>query len=200
MTASRLTATLLVLTLLLPAPAVHAYDPRQTFVQGSLVVSPEFSYGHQFDLEGKSGYTGLEFVNGGVRFGWLPFSPAGPGPLYGALEIGVQPLFQRYIDPVDAFFAGAGVNFRYHFLGLGRLVPWVDLAAFAGGTDLDVVEIDSSFTFLLWGGAGLSYFVSDRTALYAGYRYQHVSNGNTDSPNRGLESHTGVLGMSFFFE
>jgi hypothetical protein len=42
--------------------------------------------------------------------------------------------------------------------------------------------------------------VTDRTAIYAGYRWTHVSNGNTSDPNRGFESHTGVLGMSLFFE
>jgi opacity protein-like surface antigen len=193
-------AGVLAVALLAAAPGAGAYDPKQTFMQGSLVVSPEVGYGHQFDLENKSSYTGLEFANVGVRFGWLPFSPAGPGPLYGSLELGLEPLYQRYFDPVDAFFAGLGVTARYHFLGAGRLVPFVELAAFAGGTDLEIAEIRSDFTFLLWGGAGLSYFVTDRTALYGGYRYQHVSNGNTDKPNRGFESHTGVVGVSFFFE
>ena len=42
--------------------------------------------------------------------------------------------------------------------------------------------------------------MADRTAVYAGYRYQHVSNGNTNKPNRGFESNVGVVGMSFFFE
>jgi opacity protein-like surface antigen len=151
-------------------------------------------------LEGKHGFTGLEFVNAGVRFGWLPFEPVGPGPLHGSFEVGLEPLYQRYIDPVDAFFAGVAANFRYHFLSLGRLVPYVELAAGAGGTDLKVTEIRSDFTFVLWGGAGVAYFLTDRTALYGGYRYQHVSNGGTERPNRGFESHTGVAGVSLFFE
>lgn len=196
----RLTAIVTLLAVLVAVPAAHAYEARQTFVRGSVVVSPEAGYGRQFDLEGKSGFTDLEFVNAGVRFGWLPFNPAGPGPLYGSVEVGLEPLYQRYVDPVDAFFAGLGLTFRYHFLGAGRLVPFVDLAAFAGGTDLEIKEIRSDFTFLLWGGAGLSYFVTDRAALYGGYRFQHVSNGNTERPNRGFEAHTGVLGVSFFFE
>jgi len=79
-------------------------------------------------------------------------------------------------------------------------VPYFELAAFAGGTNLKVTEIRSDFTFLLWGGVGASYFVSDRTAVYTGYRYEHVSNGHTSTPNRGFESNVGVLGMSFFFE
>jgi lipid A 3-O-deacylase len=182
------------------ASAAAAFDADLTFKKDTLVISPEVGYGQQFDLEGKPDFTGLEFVNVGARLGWLPFGPVGPGPLHGSVEVGLEPLYQRYVDPVDAFFAGLGVTLRYHFLSLGRVVPYAEVAAFAGGTDLKVAEIRSDFTFLLLGGAGASVFVTDRTAVYGGYRYQHVSNGHTDRPNRGLESHTGVVGVSFFFE
>jgi len=120
--------------------------------------------------------------------------------LRGALEIGVEPLYQRYVEPVDAFYAGLAAVVRYHLLPFGRLVPYVEVAGAAGGTDLKVPEIDSNFSFLLFGGAGLSYFVSDRVALYAGYRFQHVSNARTSSPNFGVNSNTGVVGMSYFFK
>jgi len=33
---------------------------------------------------------------------------------------------------------------------------------------------------------------------YVGYRLQHISNGKTSTPNFGFESHTGVVGMTFF--
>ena len=64
---------------------------------------------------------------------------------------------------------------------------------------LEVGEINSTLAFLVFGGLGASIFVSNKTALYAGYRYQHVSNGNTSQPNRGFESNVGVAGISFFF-
>lgn len=186
---------------LAPVPAAHAYDPAQTFKKGTIVVSPEVGYGDQVDVEGKSDFTDVSFVNAGVRLGWLPLAPlARDTPVHGALEIGLEPLYQQYLEPELVYFAGLGLTFRYHFLALGRFVPWVELAAFAGGTNLKIKEIRSDFTFLLWGGVGASYFVTDRTAIYAGYRYQHVSNGNTSRPNRGFESNTGVLGVSFFFE
>jgi opacity protein-like surface antigen len=181
------------------ASAAHAWDGDATFAKGSFVLSPEVSYGHQFDLEHKKPYANLEFANIGVRFGWLPFGPAGPGPLHGALEVGLEPLYQQYINP-NVYFAGLGLAFRYHVLSLGRLVPYVELAGFAGGTNLKIAELRSDFTFLLWGGPGLEYFVTDRTALYLGYRYEHVSNGNTSKPNRGFESNAAVVGVSFFFE
>jgi opacity protein-like surface antigen len=104
------------------------------------------------------------------------------------------------LHPDKTYFVGLGLTGRYHFLSLGRFVPYAEAAAFAGATNLKVVEIRSTFTFVLWAGAGLSYFVTDRTALYAGYRYEHISNGNTDEPNRGLDNNSGVFGVSFFFE
>ena len=182
------------------APAAFAFDSTQTFHKGAFVISPEASYGQQFNLEDKRVFSDIEFVNGGVRLGWLPFAPAGPGPLHGSFEVGLEPVYQRYLDPNDAFFAGLGLTLRYHFLPLGRFVPYVEGAGFAGGTDLRVREIDSDFTFMVWLGAGASFFVTDRAALYAGYRWTHVSNGNTKDPNRGFEANTAVVGMSFFFE
>jgi opacity protein-like surface antigen len=181
------------------APAA-AWDADETFRQNTIVVSPEVAYGHQFNLEHKPGYTGVEFADIGVRFGWLPFKPLGSGPLHGAFEAALEPMYQQYVSPKEVYFAGLGMAYRYHFLALGRFVPYAELAAFAGGTNLKITEIRSSFTFLLYGGLGGEYFVSDRTALYAGYRYQHVSNGNTSKPNRGFESNVGVFGVSFYFE
>ena len=196
----RLAGGLAALLALGTAPAAFAFDAAKAFHEGSFVISPEVGYGQQFNLEDMRVFSHVEFVNGGVRFGWLPFTPAGPGPLYGAFEVGLQPLYQRYLEPHDAFFAGLGLTGRYHFLSLGRFVPYAEAAGFAGGTDLRIEEIDSDFTFLVWAGAGASFFVTERAALYAGYRWQHVSNGNIEVRNRGLESHTGVVGVSFFFE
>ena len=196
----RLAAGLAALLVLSFAPAALAFDPQETFAKGTFVISPEAAYGHQANFEGKRQFSDVSFVNTGIRFGWLPFEPAGPGPLHGSLELGVEPLYQQYLHPDKSYFAGLGVTGRYHFLSLGRVVPYVEVAAFGGGTDLKVVEIRSTFTFVLWAGAGFSYFVGDRTALYAGYRWEHISNGNTDQPNRGLDNNSGVFGVSFFLE
>jgi opacity protein-like surface antigen len=176
----------------------EAFDAERVFTKGAYVLSVEGGYGEQFD-PWNTATTGLDALNVGVRFGLLPWGTTGSGPLKGALEIGVEPFYQRFIDPVDAFFAGLGVVARYHFLSLGRFVPYVELSAAPGATDLRVREQNTDFVFLLFGGGGASYFVTDRAALYAGYRYQHISNAGTDNPNRGINSHTGVVGLSILF-
>ena len=192
--------TVMVALLLAAAAPAWAFDAEQTFKKGTFVLSGEGAYGWQFNLENKKSVTYLEFYDVGVRFSLLPFDPVGKDHFwYGALEVGFEPLYQKYTEPKPAFWAGLASVLRYHFLGLGPVVPYAELGAAAGGTDLEIPEIDSSFAFLLFGGLGASIFVSDKTALYAGYRYQHVSNGNTSQPNRGFEAHVGVAGISFYF-
>jgi opacity protein-like surface antigen len=175
-----------------------AFDPDVTFRKGAAVVTLQAGGGAQANLENFRDATDIEFWNAGVRFSRLPFGPAGPGPLFGALELGLEPFYQRYTEP-HAFLAGLKAVGRYHFLSLGRFVPYLELVAGAGGTDLRIREIDSSFTFIVEGGLGAAVFVTDRVAVTGGYRFQHVSNGNTDEPNRGFEAHSGIVGISVFF-
>lgn len=177
----------------------EAFDAADSFRQGAVVLSVEGGYGEQSNVGDRQAQTGLEFWSGGVRLSVIAFAPLLSGPFRGALEVGLEPYYQRYVDPRPAFFAGLGIPLRYHFLALGRVVPYVETMAAAGGTDLRTPEINSEFTFLVLGGTGVSVLLTDRTALYAGYRIQHVSNGNTRKPNRGFESHVGVLGVSLFF-
>ena len=168
---------------------------EQTFAKGSFLISPEAAYGNQFNLEGHQQFSDVKFANAGVRFGWLPFEPAGPGPLLGSLEVGVEALYQQYFHPDTAYFAGLGPTARYHFLSLGRFVPYAEAAIIPGATNLKVFEIGSTFTLVMWGGVGASYFVGDRTALYAGYRWEHISNGNPRPQSRSREQQRRIRGI-----
>lgn len=197
---SPVTAMLALVLVLLAVGPVAAFDPEQTFKKGTFVLSGEGAYGWQFDIEDNHDFSEIEFWDASVRVGLLPFETFGKGtPLYGSFEIGLGPLYQRYVEPQRRFWAGLSAVMRYHFLGLGRFVPYVELAGSAGGTDLELPEIRSDFAFLIFGGAGASVFFTDHAAAYAGYRWQHVSNGNTSKPNRGFESNVAVLGLSLFF-
>ena len=196
---SALAGSLLLLLAIVLAHAASAFDANQTFARGTYVLSAEGSYGEQFNLEGFSFQSDIKFWNAGIRGSILPFGPAGPGLLRGAFEVGLEPLYQKYLDPRPAFWAGLIAVFRYHFLSLGGFVPYVEAGGGPGGTDLRVPEIDSSFSFVLWGGVGASVFLTDAAAMYAGYRYEHNSNGNIHTPNRGWESHVAVFGMSYYF-
>jgi len=194
----RLSFVLVALVLLASAHRAEAFDADAAFPRGGHVLSVEAVYGQQFNAWHET-ITGLDFFNVGVRFGFLPWGAVGSGAFKGAFEIGLEPIYQRFVEPETAFFAGLGAVARYHFLPLGRFVPYVELGAAPGYTDLNVREQQTNFVFLLFGGVGASFFVADQTALYAGYRLQHISNAGTSTPNQGINSHTGVVGVSFFF-
>jgi hypothetical protein len=193
-------AIALVGLLLAVASPARAFDPEQTFKKGGFVLSLDGGAGTQNNLEGHRVQTGIDlwWIQG--RASLLPLGTTGKDAFYyGALEVGLEPIFQKYTGNVDAYWAGLGLAARYHFLSLGVFAPYVELGAAAGGTTLRVEEIDSSFAFRLYGGVGASLFVADNAAIYAGYRMIHISNGNTSRPNRGFETNTGVVGLSFFF-
>ena len=66
--------------------------------------------------------------------------------------------------------------------GLGRSVP---------------EQTRHPLNFLVWAGAGLSYHMTSTWALTAGYRVMHISNGETRSPNSGLNVGLPFIGLSY---
>ena len=96
-----MTTIISIVALLLAAAPAWAFDAEQTFKKGTFVLSGEGAYGWQVNLEGKRvGETFLEFYDAGVRFSLLPFDTiARRSFLYGALEVGLEPLYQHYTTP-----------------------------------------------------------------------------------------------------
>jgi len=190
-------AALAVLSLVHPAAA---FDPDATFARGTTIFGLQIGGGAANNVEGHRSLSDISFINESPRVSYLFFSPFGSGLLRSAFEPGLEGWFQQYLSPHSATAEGLKVTGRYHLIGFGRFVPYLEGAAGAGGTSLKVPEIDSTFTFVLEAGAGLSYFVTDSLAVNAGYRYQHISNGHTSNPNRGFNSDSGVVGVSFYFK
>ena len=187
--------------LVLAVTEATAYDPAEVWTKGSWLLSFEGAYGSQINPQNKGTTTGVEFVMAGLRLSLLPLGITGGESVFkGALELGLEPVYLHYLHPDGAYYAGLAAVLRYNFLSLGRFVPYIEGLGAAGGTNLRISEIDSSFSFLLQGGVGASYFITDTTALYAGWRWTHNSNGNTDRPNRGWEASTGVIGVSIFLK
>lgn len=193
-------AAAVVLAVLALVYPVAAFDPEGTFAKGTTVLGLQVGGGVANNIEGHRTLSDISFLNAAPRVSYLFFSPFGSGLLRSALEPGVEGWFQYYLSPNEATAEGVKLAMRYHLIGFGRLVPYFEATAGAGGTSLRVKEIDSAFTFVVEAGGGLAYFVTDTVALNAGYRFQHISNGHTSSPNRGFNSDTGIGGVSFYFK
>jgi opacity protein-like surface antigen len=190
-------ATLAMVSLVRPAAA---FDPEATFARGTTIFGLQVGGGAANNIEGHHYASDISFITETPRLSYLFFSPFGSGLLRSAFEPGLEGWFQQYLSPHSATAQGLKVTGRYHLIGLGRFVPYLEGTAGAGGTSLQVPEIDSTFTFVLEAGAGLSCFVTDKLAINAGYRFQHISNGHTSTPNRGFNSDSGVVGVSYYFK
>ncbi|MBI4588346.1 MAG: acyloxyacyl hydrolase [Candidatus Rokubacteria bacterium] len=195
----RARASLALLALLCCAGPAAAADPADEFKRGTTLVSFQVGGGVQNNLEGHTRISDISFVNATPRLSVLPLDPIGDGFWKGSLETGLEPWFQYYLEPATATAEGLKVALRYHFLSASPIFPYLEVMAGGAGTSLNVREIRSDFTFVLEAGIGLGYFVAEGVAVTAGYRFQHISNGNVESPNRGFNSDTGSLGVSFFF-
>jgi lipid A 3-O-deacylase len=190
-------AALAVLSLVRPAAA---FDPEAAFARGTTIFGLQVGGGAVNNVEGQRTVSDISFITETPRLSYLFFSPFGSGLLRSVFEPGLEGWFQQYLSPHSATAEGLKVTGRYHFIGFGRFVPYLEVTGGAGGTSLRVPEIDSTFTFVVEAGAGLSYFITDTVAINAGYRFQHISNGHTSNPNRGFESDSGVVGVSFHFK
>lgn len=176
-------------------------DGGVVFTKGARIVTVNVGGGANLDLPPLQGKrTDVSLVVGSVRFAYLPFDPVGSGFLRGSVEIGIEPFVQLYLEPSTASAEGVKAVGRYHILPAAPIVPYVELAIGVMHSNLGVKELRSRHVFSAESGLGVSYLLTPSLALTAGYRFQHLSNANTEDPNVGINSSTGVLGASFFFK
>ena len=98
------------------------------------------------------------------------------------------------------YVAGMTLWGRYNFVQPGwKVVPYAQIGAGAGGTDIDQKIIGQVFQFNLDAAVGLRYLIRPDLALSGEYRYQHISNANTGPRNLGVNAQGVFLGVSKFF-
>jgi opacity protein-like surface antigen len=196
---SRAALGALLLACVVPTPAA-AVDAESVLTKGTWALGLQVGGGEQNNVENKRTTSGISFVNVEPRLGYFPFEQFGKGWIKGALETGLEGWFQYYLEPHTATAEGLKLALRYHVLGFGPLVPYIEATAGPAGTNLKVKEIRSTFAFVAEAGAGVSYFVTPEMAISAGYRFQHISNGGASTPNRGFNSDSGVIGLTYYFK
>ncbi len=117
----------------------------------------------------------------------------------GNLELLLELFGGEQFKPNDRYFIGLTPLIRYNFATGTRLVPFVDAGAGVSSTNIDGPDLTGNFQFNIQVGAGIHYFLSDRTALTVQYRWLHFSNAQTRLPNNGANTQMFHVGVSWFF-
>jgi hypothetical protein len=215
-------AIALVATMLLARTPSLTADSSLVLETSRWVISGEGTVAH---FGGRLNDRAIQAWNLSARFSLLPFGVTRfhflRGILDGALEVGLEPTFERFSVRhqtsrpsvrVDGFanYAGVGLALRYYFLHFryGPLVPWIDAGIAPGGTDLKIGKVSNEtrltgpFMNRIKGGVGVSYFITENAAAYIGLQAQHLSNAGLNGPNRNYSLNTPVsfaIGGSWFF-
>jgi hypothetical protein len=133
------------------------------------------------------------------RLGWFLSDEVGTGSWFqGRHELLVELPLHLVVDPKTAVMTGAYFLGSWKFTSLGPWLPY----AFAGGgivyTNLDLPTMGTKLNFSYQGGAGLQYLIRQDLAIMGEYRYQHISNAGTGTPNEPLNSSHFLVGLSWY--
>jgi lipid A 3-O-deacylase len=116
----------------------------------------------------------------------------------GSIALGVEAALLGITQPTSAYGVGVTPKLNYTFTSFGSLKPYFEGGGGPLWTNFDgrIPEQGSDFNFLVWGGGGANYDLTERWILNVGVRFSHISNGGTESPNRGLNYLLPFAGVS----
>jgi len=117
----------------------------------------------------------------------------------GSLSVYIEPQVNPVISPETDFECGVGLGVKYMHPLAGRLSGYV--FASIGPHYISVITKDQSngFIFSDTVGTGLSWFLTEKSAILIEYRFRHLSNAGLGKPNGGIDCHFGAIGYTLFF-
>lgn len=136
-----------------------------------------------------------------IRIGFNMNSLVGMEGCQSTAQIVLEPFLNSITRPDAGVETGCSIGLRY----LHPLAVSVDLFTEASIAPMflsikSAEQGDAGFNFLGQLGAGLQYKVSKRIAIFAGYRFRHLSHaGLADRPNAGINSNALVAGLSWLY-
>lgn len=149
-------------------------------------------------------YPSIDYVINTFRLGVMLNDPRGHGLFAGNFEFLGEAFGGGIVQGPGDVIAGATLIFRYNFVQpKARFVPYFQIGAGGVYTDIgekeSVGQISLPVEFNLQGIGGLRYFLNDRWSLIGEIGYRHISNAGLHSPNVGVDSIGGNVGVGFSF-
>jgi opacity protein-like surface antigen len=135
-----------------------------------------------------------------LRAGFFLSDEVGKGSWYqGRHELLLELPYHMAVDHGGRSMVGGYGLGHWRFTALEKAVPYV----FAGGgilfVDLGLPTMGTKLCFSYQGGTGVQYPISNRTVLNLEYRYHHISNAGTATPNEPINSNKILAGISVYY-
>ena len=182
------------LGLVLASTAAGA-EERFHFGTTELTLAGGYSFSHQtFDVESVDTFQLLPHL------GVFLSDEHGPPGLRGNFELIAEPSLVHFDSRSSSdTVGGLSALGRWVFATDWIVRPYVEagLGILAGKVNLR--QTDCDLNYVIEGGPGLLVLASERVAVTAGYRFQHISNGGGCDKNLGLNSSLFTVGVTYFF-
>ncbi|SKA06179.1 Lipid A 3-O-deacylase (PagL) [Trichlorobacter thiogenes] len=135
-----------------------------------------------------------------ARLGWYLSDDIGKGSWYqGRHQLLVELPYHLAVDHGGRSIVGGYLLGSWKFTSLSHVKPYI----FAGGgpvyVGLGLPTMGAKLNFSYQGGTGVQIPIAQATMLNLEYRYHHISNAGTASPNEPLNSSKFLLGMSWLY-
>jgi lipid A 3-O-deacylase len=188
--------------LLCTAAGAEDWDGRRHFGWGKQEISLAGSYAIGFGAFGSEGTDAADVEFAGLLPNWgIGISDALGDSFYrGSFSFHIEPQMLWNHEPQNGDAYGGGILIRYNLLTQRRFVPFIEGGTGFMSVDFDLFNQRDGFNFLLQGGVGAHFFLTDRAALLAGWRYHHMSNAGTRHPNVGINSNLFQFGATYYFD
>jgi Lipid A 3-O-deacylase (PagL) len=134
------------------------------------------------------------------HFGVFLTDEHGPSWLRGNFELLAEPTVVTFrAKPDSATAVGFAALGRWVFGARWVVRPYFELGLGVLNGQFDIRQTNCDVNFIIEGGPGFLWLVSERVAITAGYRVQHISNASRCDQNVGINSSLFMLGVSHFF-
>ncbi|QOX79238.1 acyloxyacyl hydrolase [Trichlorobacter lovleyi] len=135
-----------------------------------------------------------------ARLGWYLSDEVAQGSWYqGRHQLLVELPYHLAVDQGGRSMLGGYLLGSWKFTSLSHVKPYI----FAGGgplfVDLGLPTMGAKLNFSYQGGTGVQIPIAQATMLNLEYRYHHISNAGTASPNQPLNSSKILLGVSWLY-
>jgi opacity protein-like surface antigen len=135
-----------------------------------------------------------------ARLGWYLSDDIAKESWYqGRHQLLVELPYHLAVDHGGRSMVGGYLLGSWKFTGLSQIKPYV----FAGGgpvyVGLGLPSMGAKLNFSYQGGAGFQIPIAEATMLNFEYRYHHISNAGTATPNEPLNSSKFLLGVSWLY-
>jgi lipid A 3-O-deacylase len=186
------------LTLDAPAEKLWAGDVGDGFQKGAHELA--LSAGAGFGIAALGGSQTHDMALATVDYGRMLTGVVGGDSWYrGNFELLGEAFGGYQFHPRHGWLVAAAPLLRYNFATGTRWVPFFNVGAGIGATDIGRPDLSTTFEFNVQGGVGVRYFLRRDVALEFQYRFLHVSNSSIRSPNLGVNVNMFYAGVGWFF-